>query len=322
MDDTDSGKTIYQGQIENCNIINVLEIHVLNVVFATDRGYLQHLGAAMASLVENNSGMNIYIINSDISVADWKKLRKILDGKDSKLIDIKIDDKQIENLITHSYFTKAMYYRLFIPEIIKGKRALYLDADIVVNGRIDDLYNTDISNTFIAAVHNPGIDNHAELRMDSLAKYFNSGVMLINLEYWRTFNIKEKVIEFIAGRQRVVQFPDQDGLNSVINGNWLELHPKYNMHTIFLCAEYASASPIKEAIDNPVIIHYTGSSKPWHFADHHHFKHLYWKYLRKTPYKFAIPSEPLRLLSLNNLKRVIPMPIKDVLKKIFRRENK
>ncbi|MGD0279108.1 MAG: glycosyltransferase family 8 protein [Smithella sp.] len=293
----------------------------MNVVFATDRGYLQHLAVALASLLENNSGMNIYIINNDISDTDWKKLEKLLVGKDSKLIDIKIDDRQIENLVTHSYFTKAMYYRLFIPEIIVGERALYLDADIVVNGQIDDLYNTDISNTFIAAVHNPGINNHNELGMESSAKYFNSGVMLLNLQYWRTGNVKEKVIEFICGRKGVVQFPDQDGLNHVINGNWLELHPKYNLHTVLLCAEYAWTTPVKEAIDNPVIIHHTGSSKPWHFADNHPYKHLYWKYLRMTPYKFTIPSKPLGLLSLNNLKRMIPKPMKDGLKKIVRREN-
>jgi len=293
----------------------------LNVVFATDRGYLQHLAVALASLLENNSGMNIYIINNDISAADWKKLQKLFEGKDSNLIDAKIDDKQIESLITHSHFTKAIYYRLFIPDIVHGDKALYLDADIVVNGQINNLYKTDISSTFIAAVHNPGINNHVELKMDYSAKYFNSGVMLINLEYWRTYNIKEKVIEFIAGRQGVVQFPDQDGLNSVINGNWREIHPKYNMHTIFTHEGFAVDSIIKEAIDNPVIIHYTSSFKPWHFGNSHLYKHLYWKYLRMTPYKYAIPSKPWSILYLQNLKMKIPKPIKDTLKKILWRKN-
>lgn len=290
----------------------------MNVVFATDRGYLQHLAVALVSLLANNSGMNVYVIHQDISRMDWRKLEKIFAGKDSRLIDAKIDDRRIESLMTHSYFTKAMYYRLFIPDIVKGDRALYLDADIVVNGRIDDLYHAEISSTFLAAVDNPGIYNHEDLGMEYSSKYFNSGVMLINLEYWRTYNVKEKVIEYITGKTGVIQFPDQDALNSVINGNWLELNPKYNMHTVFLCEEYASAPQIKEAIDHPVIIHFTGSSKPWHFADHHPYKYLYWKYLRKTPYKFTVPSKPLELLALDNLKRMVPQPIKDRLKKILR----
>jgi len=291
----------------------------LNIVFATDGGYLQHLAVALASLLENNSGMNVYVINNDISSTDWKRLEKLFVGTDSYLIDAKIDDRQIENLITRSYFTKATYYRLFIPDIVKGDRALYLDVDIVINGCIDDLYNTELSNTFLAAVDDLYIQNFYYLEMEHSAKYFNSGVMLINLEYWRAYNVKEKVIEFIRRKPEVISFMDQDGLNSVINGNWLELHPQYNMHTGLLNKECAVDLQIKEAIDNPVIIHYTGSSKPWHFRNNHPYKHLYWKYLRKTPYKYFIPDD---LNMINIVKWIVPMPAKQYLKNILNIESK
>jgi lipopolysaccharide biosynthesis glycosyltransferase len=285
----------------------------LNIVFATDRGYLQHLAVALASLLENNSGMNIYVINNDISSTDWKRLEKLFVGKDSNLIDAKINDRQIENLITHSYFTKATYYRLFVPDVVKGDRALYLDVDIIINGCIDDLYNTELSNTFLAAVDDLYIKDFYYLEMEHSAKYFNSGVMLINLEYWRAYNVKEKVIEFIRRKPEVISFMDQDGLNSVINGNWLELHSQYNMHTGFF-KESGVNLQIKEAIDNPVIIHYTGSSKPWHFRNDHPYKHLYWKYLRKTPYKYFIPDD---LNMINIVKWIVPMPAKQYLKNIL-----
>jgi lipopolysaccharide biosynthesis glycosyltransferase len=100
-----------------------------------------------------------------------------------------------------------------MPDIVKGGRALYLDVDIVVNGRIDDLCNAEISNIFLAAVD--------DLEMAYSAKYFNYGVMLINLEYWRAYNVKEKVIEFVGRKPEVIRFVDQDGLNFVINRNWL-----------------------------------------------------------------------------------------------------
>jgi len=286
----------------------------LNIVFAADRGYLQHLAVALASLLAKNSGMNIYIINNDLSADDWKKLNKLSTGKDSKLINAKIDDRQIENLLTNSYFTKAMYYRLFIPEIVKGDKALYLDSDIVVNQPIDDLYNTNISNTYLAAVDNMEIYNHHDLEMEYSAKYFNSGVMLINLEYWRTYNVKKKVIDFISRKREVIRFPDQDGLNSVINGNWLELHPKYNLHGILLFSGHDPVLPIKEAIDNPVIIHYTGSSKPWHYKSYHSYKHLYWKYLRRTPYKYFIPDD-FKIRDI--LKGLIPISIRQYIKRTF-----
>ncbi|MGD0279107.1 MAG: glycosyltransferase family 8 protein [Smithella sp.] len=291
----------------------------MNVVFAADRGYLQHLAVALVSLLAINSGMNIYIINNDITADDWKKLEKLFTGKDSKLINAKIDDSQIENLITTYHFTKANYYRLFIPEIVKGDRALYLDADIVVTGRIDDLYNIDISDTFLAAVDDMDIYNYQDLEMEVSAKYFNSGVMLINLEYWRAKNVKEKVIDFISRKPEVIRFADQDGLNSVINGNWLELHPKYNLHGILLFSGHDPVSPIKEAIDNPVIIHYTGSSKPWHYRSYHSYKHLYWKYLRRTPYKYFIPDD-FKIIDI--LKGLIPISIRQYIKRtLYLREN-
>jgi lipopolysaccharide biosynthesis glycosyltransferase len=286
----------------------------LNIVFAADRGYLQHLAVAVASLLENNSGMNIYIINNDIAADEWKKLEKLFTGKDSKLINAKIDDRQIENLITTYYFTKANYYRLFIPEIVNGDRALYLDADSVVTGRIDDLYNIDISDTFLAAVDDMDIYNHKDLEMKDSAKYFNSGVMLINLEYWRVHGIKQKVIDFISRKPEVIRCVDQDGLNSVINGNWLEVHPKYNLHTRLLYIEHSPDSPVINAIDNPVIIHYTGSSKPWHFRNVHPLKHFYWKYLRKTPYKYFIPDD---LNIINIVKWMVPISVKQYFKNIL-----
>ncbi|MFA5322633.1 MAG: glycosyltransferase family 8 protein [Smithella sp.] len=283
----------------------------MNIVFATDSAYLQHLAVALSSLLENNSEMTVYIINSDISNHDWEKLKIIFDGTDSVLIDAKIDDTPVKNLVTHSY-SKATYYKLFIPDIVKGSKALYLDNDIVVNQKVDGLYNTDVSDTFLAAVDNKDTYNHHDLEMKHSAKYFNAGVMLINLEYWRTCNIKEKVIEFVNRKPEVIRFPDQDGFNSVINGEWRELHPKYNLLSAHLI--HAGDSTIKDAIDNPVIIHYTGFPKPDHFKNNHPYKHLYWKYLRSTPYKYIIP-DGLNIVDI--LKWIVPQSIKKRIKNIL-----
>jgi len=67
----------------------------LDIVFATDGGYLQHLAVALASLLENNSGMNFYVINNDIS-STTERLEKLFVGKDSYLIDAKIDTGRLK----------------------------------------------------------------------------------------------------------------------------------------------------------------------------------------------------------------------------------
>jgi lipopolysaccharide biosynthesis glycosyltransferase len=285
-------------------------VYKYNIIFAADRGYLQHLTVALTSLLKNNSGMNIYIINNDITSEEWKKLQKIFAGENANLIDAKIDDRQIESLVTTYHFTKAAYYRLFIADIVKEEKALYLDVDVIVNGRIDNLYNTDISNTSLAAVDDMDVYDSHLLEMDHSARYFNSGVMLINLEYWRIHKVKEKVLDFIKRKPEAIRYVDQDGLNSIINGNWLEVHPRYNLHTRLLYIEHASDSPVKEAIDNPVIIHFTGP-KPWYLKNIHPFKRYYWKYLRMTPYKYFIPED---FNMANVIKWMIPIPVKQYIK--------
>lgn len=290
----------------------------MNIVFAADGGYTQHLAVAMASLLENNSGMDVYVVNSDISGAEFKKLEMLFSGKDSNIINARIDDYKVRSLVTRFHFTKATYYTLLIPDVIKVDKALYLDTDIVVTQDIKAMYATNISNAFLAAVINPRVYKNFELEMKDKAKYFNAGVMLINMESWRLYNVSEKVIEFIYRKPEVIQFADQDGLNSVINGNWVELHPKYNLQTALLNEEFAADSTIKEAIDSPVDIHYTGSSKPWHLGNTHPCKHLYWKYLRRTPYKYSLPSKKVNYLGAIFIK-IVPKPIKELIKIMIKR---
>lgn len=284
-----------------------------NIVFVTDKSYVQHLTVAIVSLLENNSSINLYVINNGIPATDWQKLEKITAGKDLILINAKIDDSEVKDLVAYS-FTKTTYYKLFMADIVRGEKALYLDPDIIINRNIDELYDIDISNTFLAAVINPDIYHCADLGMVHSAKYFNAGVMLVNLAYWRAHKVKEKVIEFVYRHPELIKYPDQDGLNFVINGNWRELHPRYNVHSQILYADSSFGSLIKEAIEDPIIIHYTGPSKPWHFANMHPYKHLYWRYLRKTPYKYFIPND---LNMKNILKRIVPRQVKNIIKKHF-----
>ena len=113
-----------------------------NIVFATDKNYIQHLCVALVSLLKNNKdhSFKIHIINSGIPSITYKKIVAITDGFQCELINITIDDSVFEKLITNHHFTKANYYRLLIPNFIQAEKVLYLDADIVVNGSIENLY--------------------------------------------------------------------------------------------------------------------------------------------------------------------------------------
>ncbi len=75
-----------------------------------------------------------------------------------------------------------------------------------------------------------------------------------------------------------------------------------------------SKEELREAKINPIIIHYTGGSKPWHLKNTHPYKQLYWKYLRMTPYRFSLPTE---LQPSNFLRSLVPKSVKKIIKTII-----
>ena len=292
-----------------------------SVVFATDENYIQHLSVALASLLINNddSKFDIYIVCSGMSEENFEKLQSIGNKYQTILKQIVVNDEVFDTLVTNHHFTKANYYRLLIPNFIQEDKVLYLDADIVVNGSVKNLFSIDFEGKYIAAVLNPGFHRHRELKMSLDAEYFNSGVMLINNKLWKTNSITDKVIKFVDDNQSVIQFVDQCGLNAIINGNWINLPLKFNQQAVIFGDDFKekyncfSNDELKEAKENPVIIHYTGSSKPWHFRNNHQYKNLYWKYLKMTPFKRYIPED---ITMLNVIKWMLPIKVKEFLKRL------
>lgn len=271
----------------------------MNIVFASDRLYLPHLSVAIASLIESNSEvpLKIYIINSDIKPDEWLNLVELDAERKHTFFNAQVDDEELVDLVTNYHFSKANYYRLFIDDIVPFNKALYIDSDVVINGGLAELWNTKIDDFFLAAVEEPTFSRHDELEMDSNAKYFNSGVMLLNLNAWRKNDVRKRVLEFVRRKPDAILFVDQCGLNSIVNGNWLSISPKYNMQTAILDMEkldreaHYDFDNIDYAVTSPVVIHFTGSSKPWHLLNKHPFKKNYWSYLRRTTYNRVIPID-------------------------------
>lgn len=293
-----------------------------NIVFAADQNYIQHLSVSLVSLLVNNKNLNfnIFLISNGIDNENFEKLKLITQNYNLNLEQIIINDDTFEKLVINHHFTKAMYYRLLIPNLIHEEKVLYLDSDIVVNGDISILYNQNLDNHYVGAVLNPGFNRHNELKMDNHSKYFNSGVMLMNNKKLKEDNLIKKIIDFIDLNYSIVKFPDQDGLNSIINGKWKQLSLKYNQQAVIYTENFEneyndySLEELKEAKLNPIIIHYTGSSKPWYFRNNHPHKNLYWKYLKMTPFKRYIPED---VTVLNVIKWMIPKSIKEFIKKIL-----
>lgn len=293
----------------------------INVVFATDQNYIAHLTVAILSLLENNRDIEftIYIINGGIEERLYKKLLTVTCNYKCKIINAEISDDVFNNLVISNHFTKANYYRLLIPKIVNDHKTLYLDADLIVNGSIKELYEIDISDFFVGAVEDPNFDGHADLGMKHKSDYFNSGVMIVNVDRWKRENLTERIIEFVSNNSSVIRYVDQCGLNAIIDGEWKKIPAKFNQQSIMLKEDSKMENhpftdeELTEARKEPIIVHYTGSSKPWQFGNNHPYKNLYYHYLKSTPFYKRIP-EGITVKSIVHW--ILPNPVIKLIKRI------
>lgn len=291
-----------------------------HVVFATDDNYVQHLGVTLRSLLENNKDESfvIHIFSNSVSQKSKERLEEISNGSDCRIEFLDIEDSVFDKVITGRW-GKAMYYRLLIPEFIDEEKVLYLDVDIVVNGPIGTLYDMNIEAEYIAAVEDIWSDPRRQerLQMHPESKYFNSGVMLINVKKWRDDRLADQIREFLTSNHKMLGSPDQDALNAIINGRWKRLPLKYNQYDKHTGKDKKafeasfSVQELSEADSDPVIIHFVGGRKPWHYRSEHPQKMLYWKYLEMTPFRLYQPKDMnLRNFISKNTPNILKNPLR------------
>ena len=284
------------------------------LVCAADDKYAMPLTVMIRSVLENlkyQSNIIVFIVDGGIKKYRKEKILKSLNfanceikfvaKPDSSLFkDIEEVNKYCEEegiTIHKNAISIATYYRLLLPELLPESvdKVIYLDCDLVVEEDLMHLWNLDLKENYLLAApdlwirsvsaHN-GLLNYEELQIASDAKYFNAGVLVVNLKKWRTDKIMVKAIEYLKKNKSYIRFHDQDVLNALLAGQWGEIDPRWN-HTPGIY-EYASwgDSPFSEhvyknLIQHPYIIHFAASIKPWNCRDMH-FKEHFFYYVDKT----------------------------------------
>jgi lipopolysaccharide biosynthesis glycosyltransferase len=261
----------------------------IEIVCGIDSAYAPHLAVMLTSLAASNPGQSfrIHVLHDGIDEA----LRTRVDACVPK---IKIEwhgirNHQVLDFDQVLHLTRATYLRLTMLETLdpKIKRVIYLDADIIVNGDLRPLWQTDLGDKVCAAVVNPGIDTvvfAAQWALPEAGQYFNAGVMLFDLNRLRKKPYMQNAIEILAKPNNQCTFADQCALNVVLWNQWLPLDPGWNFQKKFLrdnSVLWKALAPLKR---NPVIIHFTEPTKPWQEVDWHPCAWLYLRSLLRTPF--------------------------------------
>ena len=304
-----------------------IESEKIEIVTACDDNYVQHLGVMLCSLLENTSHkekINIWVI--DAAISQYKKdilSSFIKDKYQVQITYLKVDEETYKDFKISYHFTHSIYYRISIPEVIPTNinKVIYLDSDIILRQDIYDLWLIDLKSYFLGAVESLDIDKkHLKGIIKDDLDYFNSGVLVMDINKWREHNITQQVINFISSYQEHIIWWDQDSLNAVLYQKWLSLPLKWNLQSSFFDVNVSKCKreeELRDAIANPAIIHYTGLHKPWDYVDNHPYKQEYYKYLTLTPWHKYQPKKNIKLIIKRLIRIYVPRFLVLTIKRFF-----
>lgn len=280
----------------------------LRVIYSSDDNYARHLGASVYSLLENNGSFEkteVYVIENNISAENKQKLEAIVGGFENAGIRFISFEKWRNSLKLDMTWNISVssYARLFVADMLDEdiERILYLDCDMIIASSLKELWKTDLSGLVAGVVQDAVPDSvKTAVGLSAEDKYFNAGMLLIDLEKWRSENIQEKITAFLDEKKGRVVHHDQGVLNGVLKGRVKFVPLRYNLMTIHYIldrkhinkyfenhAGFYGEDEIASAKKEPAILHYTPSftCRPWVKGCKHPLKGLYWQALSKTPWK-------------------------------------
>lgn len=270
----------------------------MNILLSTDDSFVQHCCVTMASILENNKGVTFYLLTAGLKPENYKLLTNFVEARNGMLRICKVD-----NNITNSFpmpkeggehISIATYYRLFAQKVLPSDvdRVIYVDCDIVVRGSLEPLWKIDIDDHALGAVYQ-GMnfltkEDFERLGIPKEMGYFNAGVLLINLDYWRKHQVTERLFDYIKNNYHTIKQHDQDTLNAVLYNEVKPVSYTWNYLPQFFLVKKGLTFPNRvdysEKID-PIVIHYVSIPKPWDYGCYNPYTNEYFKYLDLTPFK-------------------------------------
>jgi lipopolysaccharide biosynthesis glycosyltransferase len=297
----------------------------IHIACALDDNFLMTTGVMLVSLFETNKAnkIHIHIFSANLNEENVNHLKAITERYGGDFEFYHLASSIFENFNFNERISLASYYRILIPEIINKNinKILYLDGDMIVNGDLLPLWETDLNDYVIGASDDiVAIDVKEFYRLEIPKEfgYFNAGMVLINTEKWRNDNTTQKVLTFLTENKEIIKFHDQDGLNKILFDKVKKLPVKWNQQVGIYCCKpnfIRSVFPgmdLEKTTKNPVIVHFNGKEKPWNYVSLHPFTKMFKYYLKlsglknnaeKITLKKFLKKQAYRLLGWKRLNR-------------------
>lgn len=289
--------------IKKNSLKEIRNMNPINIVCATDNKYVPYCGVMLTSLFENNKEreVNVYImIDNPLPEIETEQLSRLEKqyGKHIHFctVDSSFFDKYPIRKKDKMHLSVVTYYRLLAEELLpqEVKQVLYLDCDIIVDGAIGELFDMDWTDIAIGAVPDMCTEWDAyynRLGYEKSLGYFNAGVALMNLDYWRKHHIAKQCFEYLVNNYEKLDNNDQDVLNVAMKDLKRNLPVTYNYQIQLRMPYFFNTFSRKMQEDirktqHPLIIHYASELKPWmayYYA--YPFYRTWHKYKKLSPWR-------------------------------------
>ena len=277
--------------------------NTINVIYQFNEKYVPYAGVSITSLLVNNTGadkINIYVLGEGLTESSKNMLSKVAAGYGATVIfpdTVPLITRFRELGMLPYRGAYSVYLRLFFMELqemseLAGKRAVYLDADTIVDGSLIPLLNHDLEGKSIGMVLESIRDDYKTMiGMSPDSDYYNSGVILFDVDMWRKNKYCDRLVDHIRN-VRNSYIGDQDFLNIVCEGDVCKLPPTFNfqpLHARYTNRQYFRAygrkgyytlSQLADGQKGAIIYHcyrWLGDF-PWNTGNLHPFSSVYEKY--------------------------------------------
>lgn len=244
----------------------------MNILVTLDSNYVGPLTVLLKSLMitNPNNSFDLYVAHSSLTEEDFIKIRRATDPQRTRVHSVTVSPGILEHAPVLKRISKETYYRLlmmdYLPESVD--RVLYIDPDIVILRDISPLYNIDFKGKTLAAA------GHVKLWVEGInrirfnnpkgVRYFNAGVLMVNLEKLRKNITSEMVFDYIRKNQKWLFLADQDVLNGMLGKDTINIDECiYNLDEKTVRFNRRRVRDLKWVEDNAVIVHFNGKYKPW-----------------------------------------------------------
>ncbi len=262
----------------------------ITVAYAPDKNFVPLTLVSMASVLRNarkNDEIEFVIMYADLE----DKYLQIFDNlqaiKPYSLKKLKVDEKVFDGFPCPNWVTTEAWFRCLLADLLPNDdKVLYLDCDTIVRNSLDNLFKLDFGNCLVGVIEDvSGSKDKAKNIALTDGFYFNSGVMLINLNAWRKIDFFSKLKNIVMTDAKVSN--DQDALNKACDGQKYRLSPKYDYMQVWWrknTPQYDDKymADFLKAEENPIIVHFTGK-KPNHPACKNKFLPEFKEYAKLVP---------------------------------------